>query len=60
MQYTSPHSFHIPVMGIAFTIDSPFKVARYGITSAISIIEDNLIEVMRKYYYQQNNENIFL
>jgi hypothetical protein len=56
MHYTSPHSFHIPVMGTAFTIDSPFKVARYGITSAISIIEDNLIEVMRKYYYQQNNE----
>jgi hypothetical protein len=56
MHYTSPHSFHIPVMGIAFTIDSPFKVACYGITSAISIIEDNLIEVMRKYYYQQNNE----
>ncbi|MCM4159490.1 hypothetical protein FHG64_10950 [Antarcticibacterium flavum] len=59
MHYTSPHSFHIPVMGIAFTIDSPFKVARYGITSAISIIEDNLIEVMRKYYYQQNNEPYF-
>jgi hypothetical protein len=56
MQYTSPHSFHIPVMGIAFTIDSPIKVACFGITSAISIIEDNLIEVMRKYYYQQNNE----
>ena len=56
MQYSSLHSFHIPVMGIAFTIDSPFKVACYGITSAISIIEDNLIEVMRKYYYQQNNE----
>ncbi len=51
-----PHSFHIPVMGISFTIDSPIKVAAYGITSAISIIEDNLVEIMRKYYYQQNNE----
>lgn len=52
----SPHSFHIPVMGLAFTIDSPIKVAGYGINSAISIIEDNLIEMMRKYYYQQNQE----
>ncbi|UJH90833.1 hypothetical protein LZ575_19200 [Antarcticibacterium sp. 1MA-6-2] len=56
MNSLSPHSFHIPVMGLAFTIDSPIKVACYGINSAISIIEDNLIEVMRKYYYQQNNE----
>ncbi|WP_037373772.1 nitronate monooxygenase family protein [Salinimicrobium xinjiangense] len=52
----SPHSFHIPVMGLAFTIDSPIKVAAYGINSAISIIEDNLIEMMRKHYYQQNEE----
>jgi hypothetical protein len=43
-------------MGIAFTIDSPLKVAHFGITSALSIIEDNLIETMRKYYYQQNEE----
>src|SRR5690606_26910953 len=27
-----------------------------GITSALSIIEDNLIEMMRKHYYQENNE----
>ncbi|TBW27474.1 hypothetical protein [Gramella sp. KN1008] len=52
----SPHTFHIPVMGIAYTIDTPIKVASFGITSAISIVEDNLIEVMRKVYYKQNNE----
>lgn len=56
MNTQSPHNFHIPVMGLAFTIDTPIKVACYGINSAISIIEDNLVEVMRKYYYQQNNE----
>ncbi|WP_410004938.1 hypothetical protein [Aequorivita nionensis] len=56
MQTTSPHTFHIPVMGIAYTIDTPIKVACYGINSAISVIEDNILEVMRKYYYQQNNE----
>ncbi|WP_324719530.1 hypothetical protein [Salinimicrobium sp. HB62] len=52
----SPHRFHIPVMGLAFTIDTPVKVASYGITSALSIIEDNLIEMMRKHYYQENDE----
>lgn len=53
------HNFHIPVMGLAFTIDTPVKVARYGIDSVISIIEDNLIEAMRKYYYQQVNRPFF-
>lgn len=53
MQTTALHNFHIPVMGIAFTIDSPIKVASFGINSTLSIIEDNLIETMRKYYYNQ-------
>ncbi|CAL66379.1 hypothetical protein [Christiangramia forsetii] len=56
MQTLSPHSFHIPVMGLAFSIDSPIKVACYGISSTMSIIEDNLIETMRKHYYRENNE----
>ncbi len=55
-QTTSLHSFHIPVMGIAYTIDSPIKVAHFGINSVLSIIEDNLVEVMRKHYYQQTDE----
>ena len=49
----SPHTFHIPVMGLAYTIDTPVKVARFGIDSVISIIEDKLIELMRKHYYDQ-------
>ncbi|MDP2385756.1 MAG: hypothetical protein Q8M29_05260 [Bacteroidota bacterium] len=48
MKTTSPHSFHIPVMGLAYTIDTPVKVAKYGITSVISIIEDYLVEQMRE------------
>ncbi|MCV9385214.1 hypothetical protein [Reichenbachiella ulvae] len=50
------HDFHIPVMGLAFTIDSPIKVAKFGISSVISIVQDNLIEKMRKHYYQQIGE----
>ncbi len=44
------HSFHIPVMGIGFSIDSPVKVAPYGISSVISLVDDLLIEDMRRYY----------
>jgi hypothetical protein len=44
------HSFHIPVMGIGFTIDTPLKVSQYGIDSVISIVDDILIEKLRKLY----------
>jgi hypothetical protein len=56
MRIASHHKFHIPVMGLAFTIDSPIKVARFGISSVISIVEDKLIESMRKHYYASINE----
>ena len=56
---SSPHNFHIPVMGLAFTIDSPVKVAQFGISSAISIMEDRLTEMMRKHYYPLINESYF-
>lgn len=51
MYQTSVHKFHIPVMGLAYTIDSPVKVARFGISSVISVVESRLIEMMRKHYY---------
>ncbi len=51
-----PHSFHIPVMGTGFTIDTPLKVARYGISSVISLVDDVLIEKVRKYHCQRLNE----
>ncbi len=50
------HTFHIPVMGTGFTIDSPLRVARYGISSSISLVDDVLIEQMRKFYCQRENE----
>jgi len=53
------HKFHIPVMGLAFTIDSPVKVARFGINSVISIVEDNLIEMMRRHYYPVSNQRYY-
>ena len=47
------HHFHIPVMGLAFTIDSPIRVAQYGISSALSITDDDLIEKMRAFYSEK-------
>ncbi len=47
------HSFHIPVMGLGFTIDTPLKVAQYGMDSVISIADDILIEKMRKMYCEK-------
>ncbi|MCD6184967.1 MAG: hypothetical protein J7K84_04145, partial [Deltaproteobacteria bacterium] len=44
------HTFHIPVMGIGFTIDTPIKVAKYGISSVISLVDDCLIEKIREFY----------
>ena len=46
----SGHTFHIPVMGTGFSIDTPLRVARYGISSVISLVDDVLIEQMRKYH----------
>lgn len=47
------HGFTIPVMGIAFTIDSPLRVARYGISSTVSLVDDLFCEQMRKLYCEQ-------
>jgi hypothetical protein len=44
------HTFHIPVLGLGFSIDTPLKVARYGISSVLSIVDDELIERMREYH----------
>ena len=53
---STPHKFHSPVMGLAYTIDSPVKVARFGIASVISIVEDRLVEMMRSHYYPVINQ----
>lgn len=40
-------------MGLAYTIDSPIRVAKYGISSVISIADDELIEKMNSFYHQK-------
>ncbi len=56
MGTTQYHTFHIPVMGLGYTIDTPVKVARFGISSVVSIIEDHLIEQMREFYCNKEQE----
>jgi hypothetical protein len=55
-QQASPHTFHIPVMGLGYTIDTPLKVAHFGISSVISIIEDELVERMREFHCRRSGE----
>tara|TARA_B100000959_G_scaffold239334_1_gene259891 strand:- start:558 stop:2339 length:1782 start_codon:yes stop_codon:yes gene_type:complete len=49
------HTFHIPVMGTAFTADTPLKVAQFGIDSVIALADDALLERLRKLYAEKNN-----
>jgi len=49
------HSFHIPVMGVGFTIDTPVKVSHFGISSVISLVDDGLAERMREFYCKKYN-----
>lgn len=50
------HTFHIPVLGLGYSIDTPLKVARYGISSVVSIVDDELAERMRKHHAHLHNE----
>lgn len=47
------HSFHIPVLGLAYSVDTPVKVAPLGISSVASIVDDILLERMREHYIQK-------
>ncbi|MBL7690221.1 MAG: hypothetical protein JNM41_01405 [Flavipsychrobacter sp.] len=48
------HTFHIPVLGLSYSVDTPLKVARYGISSVVSIIEDEMVEKMRGFHATRN------
>ncbi|MBZ5589859.1 MAG: hypothetical protein LAO05_14990 [Acidobacteriia bacterium] len=50
---TTAHTFHIPVLGIGFTVDTPLRVARYGISSVVSLGDDLLLEHVRRHYCER-------
>ena len=49
------HTIHIPVMGTGFSIDTPIRVAPFGISSVMSIMDDMLIEKVREHYCKKFN-----
>jgi hypothetical protein len=50
------HKFHIPVLGVGYSIDTPLKVAKYGISSVMSLVDDTLMEKLRKHYLEKRNK----
>ncbi len=53
MNISEGHTFHIPVLGVGYSIDTPINVAHYGISSVISLVDDSTIEKMREFYSQK-------
>ncbi|MFI5253309.1 MAG: hypothetical protein ACHQQQ_12865 [Bacteroidota bacterium] len=53
MQQKYYHKFHIPVMGTGHSSDTPIRVAHLGISSVISLVDDLLLEKLRKYYAEK-------
>ncbi|MCB2205792.1 hypothetical protein KQI65_13690 [bacterium] len=54
MTIATDHTFHIPVLGIGYSVDAPLKVAHLGISSVMSLVDDSLLEELRKHYMQQD------
>jgi len=52
---TKAHSFHIPVLGIGYSVDTPLKISRYGMDSVISLVDDILFEQLRKMYCHKHD-----
>ena len=53
---TAVHDFHIPLMGLGFTVDTPIKLAKYGMSSVVSCGDDILLEKLRKFYCGKENK----
>lgn len=49
------HTFHIPVMGTGHSIDTPIRVGPFGISSVVSLVDDLLLERIRRHYAAQAN-----
>jgi hypothetical protein len=43
-------------MGTGFTIDTPLRMAKYGISSVIPLVDDVLIERVRRFHCDRNGE----
>ncbi|WP_221393491.1 hypothetical protein [Dyadobacter sp. NIV53] len=50
------HTFHIPVLGLGYSVDTPIKVSHFGISSVASIVDDEMIEKMRMHHTLESGE----
>ena len=57
MPELSEHTFHIPVLGVGYSVDTPLKVARFGISSVMSIVDDTLLEKLREHYSKEHGHD---
>jgi len=57
IQENNTHTFHIPVLGLGYSVDTPMKVSHLGISSVASIVDDEMIERMRKFHTLKIGEN---
>ena len=53
LSYPRTHTFHIPVMGTGHSIDTPLRVARWGISSVISLVDDKMIEQVHRLHLRK-------
>jgi hypothetical protein len=56
IQTNQTHTFHIPVLGLGYSVDTPVKVSPFGISSVASIVDDEMIERMRKHHALEAGE----
>ena len=56
IQENTTHTFHIPVLGLGYSVDTPMKVSYLGISSVASIVDDEMIERMRKLHTMKAGE----
>ena len=47
------HTFHVPVMGTGHSVDTPIRIGHLGVSSVISLVDDLLLERIRKHYSDQ-------
>lgn len=53
LTYPRTHRFHIPVMGTGHSIDTPLRVAIWGISSVVSLVDDVLCEQVHKLWAER-------
>jgi hypothetical protein len=51
--YPRTHRFHIPVMGTGHSIDTPLRIAKWGISSVISLVDDILVEQVHRLHAER-------